>query len=125
MHTHQQRPPMFHATDPRFMPISLLAAFAGTVAHTIAEASGGNSDVSWLSQLGVSAACLVIGWLMLRRSDGRDAQAAQRDAQAIEHERQLLAAALTAAQHRAEHAEKRAERLESWLLERHIVVPEQ
>lgn len=51
------------------------SAFLGSVAGKVAEATTGSLEGSVLTQVGVFAVCLVIGWFMLRRSDQRDVTA--------------------------------------------------
>lgn len=53
----------------------LSSAFLGSVAGEVAEATTGSLEGSVLTQVGVFAVCLVIGWFMLRRSDQRDQSA--------------------------------------------------
>lgn len=52
--------------------IVLTAAGIGSLASTGATEVGADPTTSVLTQLGVFAACFVIGWFMLRRSDKRD-----------------------------------------------------
>jgi len=63
---------MFTTGDPRLLPLSALSAVTGTWGAQVTEAVNGSTLETYLAQLGVTGACLVIGWLMLRRSDQRD-----------------------------------------------------
>lgn len=84
--------------------------------RALMEAAGETSDAMLaapsLTQLGVTAVCIVVGYFMLRRSDGRDrvSQAAEDKAQAVALE--TLQAQLVASERRAEQERLARERAE-------------
>lgn len=70
--------------------IGLGGNIIGDAIERVRAADGGTStETSLLTQLGVTAACIVVAFWMLRRSDSRDAMAQASEAKA--HDEQLAA----------------------------------
>ena len=89
------------ATDPT------TAGTPAVLSHPLAE---------YLTQLGVTGACIVIAAYMLRRSDQRDAKAAAKEAVAQDARIKLLEAERDLERRRADEAEGRAREAHERLL---------
>lgn len=69
--------------DPRSMPLSLAIALFGAGVGDATGAATNNSFLEYAAQLGVTGACAVVAWFLLRRSDTREA-AAQKKGESLE-----------------------------------------
>ena len=83
---------MSDMAGPAALLVTFIGAAAGRLVDAVADPNGGPVP-QYLTQLGVTGVCLIIAWLMLRRSDAREAKITDKETaahvaqvQALQHE---------------------------------------
>ena len=101
--------------DPVVAPLAVGIGIVGAVTgRVVAAATGraGDPVPTYITQLGVTGACIVVAWWMLRRSDSRDRAAQEEVAKAREAADRARTAAYKQMEARAESERRRADAAE-------------
>jgi len=101
--------------DPVAAPLAVAIGIMGAVIGNAVEAVTGTDSsptTASLTQLGVTGACIVVAWWMLRRSDVRDRAAQESIDKAHQAEERARAQAYRQVELRADAERKRAEAAE-------------
>lgn len=102
--------------DPVAAPLAVTIGIMGAVIGNAVEAISGDGSAvpssATLTQLGVTGACIVVAWFMLRRSDQRDKTAQDEVTKARHAEEKARLAAYRQVEMRADAERKRADAAE-------------
>lgn len=102
--------------DPVAAPLAVTIGIMGAIIGNAVEAISGDGSAvpssATLTQLGVTGACIVVAWFMLRRSDQRDKVAQEEVTKARNAEEKARLAAYRQIELRADAERKRADAAE-------------